>query len=226
MFVFLSRKLVFSSLKTGLFLQGLLLSCVVLAGFDLSQELLAKITARYGNSATQRVLQWQALMQTGQAWSDQEKLQRVNDFFNQSINFIDDRLLWQVNDYWATPIEFLAKGAGDCEDYAIAKYFTLKELGVPDEKMRITYVKAIQLNQAHMVLTYYESAKEVPLVLDNLIPEIKLASSRGDLAPVYSFNGSGLWLAKVRGSGQRVGGSERLSLWMDLTERMSRNDLH
>ncbi len=224
---FLSRVFGFSIARTfSLLLQGLLFSCVVLAGFEISQELIAKIEAKYGKSATDRVLQWQQLMLTHQALPELEKLQKVNDFFNQGINFVDDSALWQVNDYWATPVEFLAQGAGDCEDYAIAKFFTLKELGVAEEKMRITYVKAIRLNQAHMVLTYFETPRSVPVVLDNLIPEIKLASSRDDLLPVYSFNGSGLWLAKARGAGQRVGDADRLSLWSDLTQRILRNDLH
>ncbi len=211
--------------KITLFLQGFFFSCIVFAGFEISQELLAKIESKYGKVATVRVSEWQQLMLANQALPENEKLAKVNDFFNQSINFVDDIALWNVNDYWATPVEFLAQGAGDCEDYAIAKYFTLKELGVPEEKMRITYVKAIQLNQAHMVLTYFETPRAVPVVLDNLIPEIKLASTRDDLVPVYSFNGSGLWLAKSRGSGQRVGDADRLSLWADLTQRIMRNDL-
>lgn len=223
---FLPGTLRSAGLRMILFLQGLLLSWMVVAGFEISLELLAKIETKYGKSGSERVVQWQQLMQTGQGWPELEKLERVNSFFNQSIDFVDDVMLWNVNDYWATPVEFLAKGAGDCEDYAIAKYFTLKELGIPEEKMRITYVKAIQLNKAHMVLTYFETPRAVPVVLDNLIPEIKPATSRNDLLPVYSFNGSGLWLAKVRGAGQRVGGSERLSLWSDLTQRILRNDLH
>jgi len=95
-------------------------------------------------------------------------------------------------------LEFLATGAGDCEDFAIAKYFTLLELGVDESKMRITYVKSLRRNQPHMVLTFFASPKSVPEVLDNLIPEIKPATQRSDLLPVYSFNGTGLWTAKAR----------------------------
>lgn len=199
------------------------LSGVVLAGFEIAQEVLRKIEAQYGSSASARIEQWQHTIQQSATLSDMDKLTVVNDFFNRSIEFVSDSRLWNMNDYWATPLEFLAQGAGDCEDYAIAKYFTLKEMGLSEEKMRITYVKAIELNQAHMVLTYFDTPKSVPLVLDNLITEIKPASEREDLMPVYSFNGSGLWLAKARGTGQRVGGSERLSLWQDLMQRMNNN---
>ena len=165
------------------------------------------------------------LMLTAKDLPEQEKLERVNNFFNQNVDFVDDLIHWSVEDYWATPIEFLATGAGDCEDYSIAKYFTLLELGVDENKMRITYVKAYQLNQAHMVLTYFAKPKAVPLVLDNLLPVIKPATQRKDLLPVYSFNGSGLWLAKSRGAGKRIGGSDRLSLWSELKQRMLQNTL-
>ena len=148
----------------------------------------------------------------------------VNDFFNSNVLFINDLALWQKEDYWATPLEFLSIGAGDCEDYSIAKYFTLKQLGVDEEKLRITYVKAINLGQAHMVLTYFKTKRSIPLVLDNLITEIKPANQRTDLVPVYSFNGAGLWLSKSRGTGnQRVGDSSSLSLWEDLENRMEKS---
>ena len=201
-------------------LLGILNVFGVSATLDISDTLLANIQNKYGKEALIRVEKWQKLMQTAKILPEQEKLKQVNDFFNQRIEFVDDIYLWGLNDYWATPLEFLSKGAGDCEDYSIAKYFTLKELGVPESKMRITYVKALKLNQAHMVLTYFSSPRAIPVVLDNLIPQIKLATKRTDLLPVYSFNGSGLWLAKSRGNGQRVGGSSRLNLWTELKQRM------
>lgn len=187
---------------------------------DFDQTVLDKVEQIYGTAARQRILAWQNLINHDSAASDLEKLRQVNDFFNRNTAFIDDLVLWHKNDYWATPSEFLAKGAGDCEDYSIAKYFTLVEMGVDESKLRITYVKALELNQAHMVLTYYESPHASPLILDNLQPSIKPATQRNDLIPVYSFNGSSLWLAKNKGSGQIVGDADRLSLWHDLKQRM------
>jgi len=137
------------------------------------------------------------------------------------MRFVSDQKHWNRKDYWATPVEFLSTYGGDCEDFSIAKYFTLIELGVPDERLRITYVKAVLLNQAHMVLAYYEEAESEPLILDNLDREIRSASWRDDLTPVYSFNGEGLWFAKERGQGRRVeGGSKRINLWRDMNVRM------
>jgi len=197
----------------------------VSAQLTISSILLAKIQQKFGGDAVTRIEQWQNLMRTGRNFPEKEKLRQVNQFFNQRIEFVDDIYLWGVKDYWATPIEFLARGAGDCEDYSIAKYFTLKELGVSEKKMRITYVKALKLRQAHMVLTYFKTPRAIPVVLDNLIPTIKLATERKDLLPVYSFNGSGLWLAKARGTGKKVGSSSRLNMWESLKNRMLSNDL-
>lgn len=176
-----------------------------------------------GENAQQRVIQWKKLIKTTKDLPDQEKIQRVNEFFNKNIAFVDDIKHWGVEDYWATPIESLATGAGDCEDYAIAKYFTLEQLGIDTDKMRITYEKAYKLNQAHMVLTYSATPDAVPVVLDNLTSTIEPATKRTDLLPIYSFNDSTLWLAETSGSSKRVGGSEQLSLWTDLKQRMLNN---
>jgi len=211
--------------RITLFLLVVFCAFTVSAQLEISAILLGKIQQKFGVEAVTRVEQWQDLMKTAKALPEKEKLQRVNQFFNQRIEFVDDIYLWGVKDYWATPIEFLARGAGDCEDYSIAKYFTLKELGVSEKKMRITYVKALKLRQAHMVLTYFETPRAVPVVLDNLIPAIKPATERKDLLPVYSFNGSGLWLAKARGTGKKVGSSSRLNMWESLKNRMLSNDL-
>jgi len=205
-------------------LVGVVSLFVVSLVLAISDEVIDKIRVEYGSDAVGRVQQWQQLISESGDLTDREKLKKVNDFFNQQVEFVSDSFLWGKEDYWATPLEFLAKGAGDCEDYSIAKYFTLRQLGVSDEKMRITYVKALELNQAHMVLTYFPTPRAIPLVLDNLIPAIKPALKRKDLLPVYSFNGSGLWLAKVRGNGKRIGGSSRLSLWGELKRRMKEGE--
>ena len=99
------------------------------------------------------------------------------------IRFVDDAVHWGQEDYWATPAESVASDGGDCEDFSIAKYFLLKELGVPVSRLRLVYVKAIRLNQAHMVLAYYARPDAEPLVLDNLDERVRAASQRTDLVP-------------------------------------------
>ena len=131
------------------------------ATFGLGDGLIAKIAASYGGGARQRVLEWERLILNNRSKSDAEKLQIVNEFFNR-LKFVDDIDRWGRRDYWGTPVEMLATSAGDCEDYSIAKYFTLKELGVPIARLRLTYVKAIELGQAHMVLAYYPTPRAEP----------------------------------------------------------------
>lgn len=188
-------------------------------GLEFELAILDKVEVKYGHASRQRLVIWNRLINSHLILSDLEKLQKVNDFFNENTAFVDDSILWNTADYWASPIEFLLKGAGDCEDYSIAKYFTLVEMGVDENKLRINYVKALELNQAHMVLTYYESPNAEPLVLDNLLPAIKPASQRHDLLPIYSFNGTNLWLAKNSANGNPVGSSDQLSLWQNLKQR-------
>ncbi len=187
----------------------------------LSQKLLDYVADKYGSRAMDRLLDWEELIKNNKDKNNSEKLKLVNEFFNR-LRFISDKRHWKKDDYWATPVEMLATNGGDCEDFSIAKYFTLKQMGLPVKNMLITYVKSLTLNQAHMVLTYYKTEDSEPLVLDNLIDEIRPASERKDLVPVYSFNGDGLWLSKERGRGTFIGDSSSINLWQDLGIRMEK----
>jgi predicted transglutaminase-like cysteine proteinase len=193
--------------------------------FVLNRELLHQAERKFGRQARSLLSAWEVTIHHYSGLKDRQKLEKVNRFFNSRVRFANDYEVWGGQDYWATPIEFLCKGAGDCEDFAIAKYFTLKAMGVADEKLRITYVKAIQQNVHHMVLTYYSEPDAEPLVLDNLVDVISPASKRTDLLPILSFNGTGLWTAKLRGQGRLAGGSNRIRLWQDLLHKMSENKL-
>lgn len=158
----------------------------------------------------------QMVQRAGALPQERQRLTVVNNFFNQRIAFRDDTEVWGVIDYWATPLELLDKGRGDCEDYAIAKYMSLLAAGVPQPRLRMVYVRAQfqGRSQAHMVLAYYPDPESEPLILDNINPEIRAASQRADLTPVFSFNGEGLWT----GVGGTTAGNPlvRLSLWRDL----------
>lgn len=201
------------------FLVLVILIAPVVAAIEFSDELLAYAEKKFGVEAKNRLLNWQALTNSLSNETELEKVTRINAFFNQT-RFISDMKHWGKEDYWATPVEMLITNGGDCEDYSIAKYFSLKSAGVADEKMRITYVKALRLNQAHMVLAYYPEPDADPLILDNLNKELKPASEREDLAPVYSFNGTGLWLSRLRGQGKRIGEASKLDRWVDVNTRL------
>lgn len=188
--------------------------------FFIDSSTLNMVEKQYGKEARLRLVAWQELILRNRMAKEMEKLELVNLFFNR-MEFVSDIQHWHKDDYWATPTEFLAANAGDCEDFALAKYFTLRSMGVRESHLNLTYVKALRLNQHHMVLTYYPTPGSVPLVLDNLTDTIEEATRRTDLLPIYSFNGSSLWLAKQRGRGRLVGSSDKLSRWQDLLQRMA-----
>jgi predicted transglutaminase-like cysteine proteinase len=205
-------------------LGALLLASVLLGGLhaDWDFSLISRrAQALYGplGEGQQRIDDWQRLLSTQKQIGELEQLNVVNRFFNSQVRYVEDQDLWRQVDYWETPIEALWKGAGDCEDYAIAKYFSLRHLGVSSDKLRITYVKALRQNRAHMVLTYYPTPDAIPLVLDSLVDTIKPANQRTDLLPVYSFNAEGMWLPGAKGN-QRVGDTKRLSRWQDVLKKM------
>ncbi len=170
-------------------------------------------------AALHQIERWEQLL-NDQANADiQQQLDSVNRFFNRHLRFASDQEIWGEHDYWATPVESLIRGAADCEDFTIAKYFSLIRLGIPAEQLRLTYVKSLELGQAHMVLAYYTTPDSEPLILDNLTDWIRPANRRKDLLPVYSFNAAGLWL-----SGGRAASSTRaahpLPRWTDVMNKM------
>lgn len=150
-----------------------------------------------------------------------QKLKLVNDFMNRTP-LVTSLQHWGKENYWATPLEFLSTNGGDCKDYSIAKYFTLRALGVSDEKLRFIYVKELaQYKEAHMVLVYYPDPEAEPLVLDNIIGNILPGAARTDLLPVYSFKGSDLWLGKQQGGrGHYASNSGSIGNWRDWQTRL------
>lgn len=204
---------------------GVVLASLANADWDFSL-INRRASSLYGPSTDgrHRVDAWRAMLSERTAASDLALLQRVNQFFNQELRYVEDIDLWHVDDYWATPVEALWKGAGDCEDFAIAKYFSLRQRGMPAEKLLITYVKVLNPERAHMVLTYYPDNDGEPLVLDSLTDTLEPADSRKDLLPVYAFNGEGVWLPDATdatiGSASIAGDIKQLSRWQDVLNKM------
>ncbi|MET1077807.1 MAG: transglutaminase-like cysteine peptidase [Pseudomonas sp.] len=163
---------------------------------------------------------WQQLIDQHKGLDERDKLERVNAFINDAVIYASDQATWGEHDYWATPVQTLGRGQGDCEDFALAKYFSLMRMGVPSERLRLTFVKALrpsQRGQAHMVLAYYATPSAEPLILDNRQPAILPASQRADLLPVYAFNDLGVFLAKAP---QRISQPpQRLARWQDVSAR-------
>ena len=165
-----------------------------------------------------RLQAWQQLLEHPGAADVAELLERVNRFVNRSVLHGEDMDVWGQADYWATPRETLGRGRGDCEDIAIAKYFGLVQLGVPSAKLRLTFVKSLELKRAHMVLAYYADERAEPLILDNLQAQILPARERRDLLPVYAFNNHGIFLGSAPQRQSRQS-PQLLSRWQDVSAR-------
>ncbi|RPA55166.1 transglutaminase [Shewanella vesiculosa] len=189
-----------------------------------TDDFFKQIQQRYGEDRLEDFSDWRDTIAEGSALSDMDRLHLANQFANRRIRFVSDNDHWQKSDYWATPLESLGSKGGDCEDFAIFKYFTLKAMGVDESKMRLMYVRALLINEPHMVLIYFEDPKAMPLVLDNLKTQILPASQRRDLKPVYSFNGQGLWLAKAQGLGSNKPTSGGTKNWTDLINRIENGE--
>lgn len=206
----------------GLALLGVLSAALSIADYE---KLLASAVQRWGAGVTPRFNAWKNLIGSLSGAADNDRLRKVNDFVNRQTQFGEDAIIWAQPDYWATPLETLGRAAGDCEDFAIAKYFTLIEAGTAPDKLRLIYVRAktggdeLAPTVAHMVLAYYAQPSAEPLIMDNLLPDIRPASRRPDLIPVFSFNSAGVFAGIAGGGAAAAGGTGRLSRWEDLLRR-------
>ena len=164
---------------------------------------LAKITKKYKMFAKKRFYYLQVTLDGVKGKSDLEKLNAVNEFYNE-VRYSSDLKTYNKKDYWATPLEFLGKDMGDCEDYVISKYFALRYLGVDSKKLFFTYVRSTKFKAPHMVLTYFKTPRSEPLILDNNNRRIFPASKRKDLIPIYNFKGESLYKAAKSGTGKKL----------------------
>lgn len=197
---------------------------LLLAEPYVSTLLIDKIEAKYGPFAKNRFEYLSKVMAEAQEQGELEQLRIINDFYN-SVRYRSDEQNYMVKDYWATPMEFLGRDRGDCEDYVIAKYFALKFLGVDTKKLYFTYVKSTKFKHPHMVLTYFASPDSIPLVLDNFNYKIFPATQRTDLIPVYNFNGDNLYIAQKTGYGEKLELKKSYKQWDMLLHNIQRNKL-
>jgi predicted transglutaminase-like cysteine proteinase len=208
--------------------RALLLATLIVAAVGASHALdfdglLARFRGLGGQDPVLR--DWEKLLVDAKPLGTNEKLRRVNDFFNRRVQFGDDQDIWGQSDYWATLLETLSKGKGDCEDFTTAKYFTLLNVGVPNDQLRLIYVKAriggasSRVTQPHMVLAYYDAPEADPIVLDNLISDLRPAPRRPDLQPIFSFNRQSIWQGGANKNGNAPDGTVQISHWQGLLIR-------
>ena len=160
----------------------------------IDDAMIKKAEEKYGMFAKNRFIAWRDELIIGlKDDSEMRKINVVNTWFNE-IRYMSDQKNYNQSDYWATPYEFVGRDAGDCEDYVIAKYYTLKALGVDINRMKFTYVvyrdrrgKEI----SHMVLSYFKvpnpKSQEDILILDNNNRLVLPASKRPDIVKVVGM---------------------------------------
>lgn len=203
--------------RRGHLLAGLLFGSGLLLG---PAKAHATQTHRH-ESVSQQLQAWRDLVAHALPLSESEQLEAVNRFFNHQARYVEDQKLWGQFDYWATPLELLERGAGDCEDFALAKYFTLRLLGVPEQRLRLVYSTMTSTGEAHMVLGYWPDSGEMPLLLDNLREEILPLAERHDLALQFAFDGEHLYRVD---HGRLIGAGDARLLpnWQALQTRVRR----
>lgn len=148
--------------------------------------------------------EWRSELEQLRGQPEQQQVETVNRLVNQKLHFVSDRVLWKQPDYWATPEEALARGQGDCEDFAIAKYFILRALGIPAEKLWLVYAKVrvgapdSPVKLEHMVLSYTPALHDKALILDNLLGSLYSETQRPDLIPLFRFNTQSIQIKEER----------------------------
>ena len=154
---------------------------------------------RKNQKAFNRLQKWENLINLLMNHSNADKIESVNNFFNEIIVAKSDHDNKSNRDYWQSPIETLVRGKGDCEDFAISKYVSLRLLGIPKNQLLISVVRLPEFGELHALLLYYLKDDNDPLVLDNLSYEIYSFSapcikrmsfmiSQYNIKPLIAFN--------------------------------------
>lgn len=142
------------------------------------------------------IQEWKELIETLQDKSLDDQLDGINDWGN-AHPYIVDQLNWGINDYWESPYEFMEIN-GDCEDYAIAKYYSLRALGIPEERLRIIILQDLNLGGIiHAVLGVYDDDDNM-MILDNQIKHVIPALKIYHYRPIYGVNETHWWTYRPR----------------------------
>ena len=156
---------------------------------------LAEEACGAGKRSACRLKDWQEYLGDIAANSEREQLQLVNRYVN-SAAYIPDPRNWERRDYWEIPLELFARG-GDCEDYVIAKYLSLRQLGVAAERMRIVVLQDLRRREDHAVLTV--DSGDGLMVLDNNYRQVRTWDElRSEYVPYYSLNENSVWMHRAR----------------------------
>ena len=178
---------------------------------------LQRIERQQGSDVRRRIDDFLAHIVHFKTLTKERQIIEVNTFINGYLPEFDS-VINREEDRWSTPKEFLKVGYGDCEEYAIAKYYTLIELGFREEDLCLTVVKDLYSGGYHMVLCYFPGEGRSPLVLDNLSFRVLQLLQRSDLQVQYCMNAKGLFSVMPGGSRNKL--NARDAKFDDLIKRI------
>jgi len=188
----------------------------------MSLSILLKVTTGQANE------QWETLLETSKRSTELETVHSVNQSINH-FGHLPDRLVWSKIEFWATPYELISKGAGDCEDFAIAKYLALLELGIPPDHLQLlwsrVYNQKKQRIEPHVVTLYRPGDSSTYLVLDNINRKEIALEKRVDLLPQIRFNREVAWIRSNNDEWIQLASHPRLKIWKELLQRWDRQRL-
>lgn len=133
---------------------------------------------------------WLTFLDSLKGMGEMEQIRKVNAYAN-SKQYVFDSENYGVEDYWASPGEFLVRN-GDCEDYAIIKMISLLYLGFDADRMRVVIVQDTNQRIAHAVMSM-KAGGDI-LILDNQIEEVISHKYIYHYVPVYSINEKSWWM--------------------------------
>ncbi len=161
----------------------------VLEGIEQERSVYETCATSSSACPSRRVMAWQATLKSSHGISPRKQIRNINRYVN-NWRYREDARNWGTSDYWATPLEFISR-SGDCEDYAIMKYVSLRALGFSADSMRMIVVHDEVRNIAHAVLAV--AVEDEVLILDNLTDAILGQQQIRHYRPYYSVNEAGLW---------------------------------
>lgn len=129
---------------------------------------------------------------------EKELLARVNQWVNREIAYVNDDRNYRQRDFWATAEQTIARGSGDCEDFAILKMQMLRAAGVDPDRMKLVLLRDLAANADHAFLLVQTNAGKV--VLDNVTDRLYDGSQANAVRPVLSFSGNQRWVHAYRGT--------------------------
>jgi predicted transglutaminase-like cysteine proteinase len=155
----------------------------------MDQKAYAACARHVRGCASKGMKAWQAMIASQRGARQINQIRAVNNFINQ-WRYRSDKRNYGKSDYWASPAEFFRR-SGDCEDYAIAKYVSLRQLGFAAEQLRMVVVKDVTRDLAHAVLAVYVDGDV--FILDNLSNQVRPQAIVAEYAPYYSVNEQARW---------------------------------